>query len=233
MSEPLLIRELPADERPRERLHARGAQALSEAELIAILLRVGRKGQSAVALAHHLLRHFHGLPGLVQATADEMATVSGLGPAKAAQLKAAFEIAARYAVQKIDDEPLDIPARVYAFLAPDMRALNHESVRIVLVDTRLRCKGVVELTRGTLDQALISMRDVFAPALLRRAYGIILAHNHPSGDPSPSEADLRITQTVAAAARTLEVRLIDHLIIGRPCAAAPDGWFSFRASGHL
>ena len=229
----LMLRDLPEDQRPRERLLARGAQSLHEAELIAILLRVGTRGRSAVTLAHELLQRFHGLAGLVQATCNDIATVPGLGMAKATQLKAAFEIAARYAVQQVQDDPLDDPRRVYAFLAPQMRHLSQESVRVVLLDTRLRCKGVEELSRGTTDQALVSVKEVFAPAISRRAYGIIIAHNHPAGDPSPSEADIRVTASLASAARLLEVRLLDHMIIGRPCPAAPDGWFSFRSAGHL
>jgi DNA repair protein RadC len=228
-----LIREIDEQDRPRERLIRLGAHTLSDVELLAILLRVGIRGKSAVELSRELIAHFHGLPGLVQASYSEMARIRGIGPAKAAQLKAAFEIAARHAKAPLTGEVFDTPAKLASLLMPDLGREPRECVRLLILDTRLRLKGIEELTRGTIDQALVGVRDVFGPALLRQAKAVVLAHNHPAGDPSPSEADDRVTSRLAAAARLLDIQFLDHLIIGRPCAAAPDGWFSFRAAGRL
>ncbi len=229
----MLIQEMPEAERPRERLWERGAGSLREAELVAILLRTGVKGASAVAVGEELLKRFGGLDGIAGADAREIAKVRGVGQAKAVQLKAAFEIGVRLGRALAVRRKMDEPGRVAELLGDEMRVLTQESARVVLVDTRLQLLAVEEITRGLLDQALIHPREVFAPAIARRAHGVVLVHNHPSGDPSPSEQDLRVTRTLADAARVLEMVLVDHVIIGRRSAAFPDGWFSFKAAGHL
>jgi DNA repair protein RadC len=164
---------------------------------------------------------------------DELAAVKGVGPAKAVQLKAAFEIGIRLARQRVDPGPVDTPERVCELVGDEMRLLNHESVRVLLLNTRLRLIGLEEISRGLLDQALVHAREVFAPAIARHAYAIILVHNHPSGDPSPSPADMRMTDGLKRAGQTLNIPLTDHIIIGRPSTAYPGGWFSFRSAGHL
>ena len=229
----LPIREMPSEERPRERLHRLGAAALREAELLAILLRTGVRGSSAVDVAETLLQKSRGLAGLSQMPLDEIAHTKGIGSAKAIQIKAAIELGARLSRCKIIEDPLDTPQRVMDLLGDEMRPLNQEEVRVVLLNTRLRVVSVEVVTRGILDQAMIHPRELFGPALSRRAHAIILVHNHPSGDPTPSEADLHITKRMAEVAKVLEIRLADHVIIGRSSDAFPGGFFSFRSAGHL
>lgn len=229
---PLKIQELPAQERPREKLAAQGAGALSDSELIAILLRTGVRGANAVDVARELLIRFGSLAALARASIPELSKVKGIGRTKAVQLAAAFGLASRLARESLDGTPIDSPGRVFELLGSEMRQLAKESLRVVLLDTRMRLIRAEQVSLGSLNETLAHPREIFRPAILHNAYAFILVHNHPSGDPAPSDADRRLTIRIADAARTLQVNLFDHVIIGSPAPGrAP--YFSFRESGIL
>ena len=228
----LTIREMPEEERPREKLAHRGAAALSDAELIAILLRTGIQGANAVEVARSLLARFQSLGGLARASVRELASIKGVGPTKAVQLAAAFGLGQRLARETLTKTPLNSSALLYDFLGAEMRALQKEALRVVLLDTRLHLIRVEEISLGSLDQSIAHPREIFRPAIIYSAYAIMLVHNHPSGDPAPSEADKTITRHLVEAARLLQIKLLDHVIIGAP---APDRlpYFSFAEKGML
>lgn len=224
------IQELPEGDRPREKLARLGAGALSEAELIAILLRVGMKGVNAIDLARQLLAKFGSLAGLARCGVPELAKVKGVGPAKAVQLVAAFGLGHRLARETISAQPLDRPELIYEFLGPEMRALNRESLRVVLLDTKHRLLRVEEISLGTLNESVAHPREIFHAAIVNSAYAFVLVHNHPSGDPTPSEADRRLTRRLVEASQLLQIRLLDHVIVG---VARPGQlpYFSFAEAG--
>lgn len=226
------IRELPAEERPREKLASHGAAALTDSELIAILLRTGMVGKNAVDLARELIVKFKTLSDLARASVAEIAGVKGVGPAKAVQLAAAFGLASRLAREVIGRTPLDRPELIHDLLGAEMRQLGKESLRVVLLDTKLRLMRVEEVSLGSLNECLAHPRDIFRPAVLHNAFAFILVHNHPSGDPTPSDADRRLTIRIAEAAKLMQVTFFDHLILGAPAEGrAP--FFSFRQAGII
>ncbi len=226
------IQELPADERPREKLANLGAGALADSELIAILLRVGMKGMSAIDLGRKLLVQFENLGGLARASVQEIASVKGVGPAKAVQLAAAFGLAGRLARETLARTPMNSPALIYELLGAELRQLGKESLRVVLLDTRLHLLRVSEISLGSLAECIAHPRDIFRTVIEHNAYGFILVHNHPSGDPSPSDADRRLTIRIAEAARILQVNFCDHVILGIP-APGRSPYFSFKEAGVI
>lgn len=227
------IHELPLEERPREKLALRGAEALSDGELIAILLRTGMRGANAVDVAQQLLARFGSLEALARCSVRELAAVKGVGPAKAVQLAAAFGLGARLARESLSRRPMDKPSLVYELLAPEMRALNRESLRVVLLDAKFRLLRVEEVSLGSMDQSDAHPREVFRPALIHSAYAVIVVHNHPSGDPTPSAADHRLTRRLRDAAMLLKISLFDHVIIGAPGPNGRPGYASFKELGLL
>ncbi len=228
----LTIRELPYQQRPREKLQTRGVQSLTDAEVLAILLRTGTRGQNAVELAGRLLEQYGSLAQVARAEVDELSRLKGIGPAKAIQLVAAFSIGTRLAAEQRTTACLDTPEAVYELLAAELRLLDRESLRAVLLDSRYRLLTVCEISRGTLNESLAHPREIFKAAISRSAYAIVVVHNHPSGDPSPSEADLRLTRKLGEAARLLQINLLDHLIIGAKSGERP-GYFSFKEAGLI
>ena len=228
----LKIQELPAQDRPREKLAALGAGALSDSELIAILLRTGMVGANAIDVARQLLQKYLSLGGLARCTVAELAEIPGVGPAKAVQLAAAFGLATRLAREQLIKQKLDTPELVYALLGAEMRALSRESLRVILLDTQLQLMRTEEVSSGSLNESVAHPREIFRPALIYAAFAVIVVHNHPSGDPAPSDADRRLTVRLAEVARLLQITLFDHVIIGtgdngrRP-------YFSFREMGML
>jgi DNA repair protein RadC len=210
------IADLPQAERPRERLEGLGAGALSNGELLAILLRTGLGGKSAIHLAEQLLAEHRGLAALLRLSFSELCDVSGIGKAKAAQLQAAVELGKRLAVLTPDDrQRINSPADAANLLMLDMGYLEQEHLRVILLDTRNRVLKIVEVYKGSLDTSLVRVGELFREAIRANAAGIILAHNHPSGDPSPSPEDLVLTRMVAEAGRLLSISLLDHLVIGQ------------------
>jgi DNA repair protein RadC len=226
------IHELPEQDRPRERLAKLGAAALSDTELIAILLRTGMQGANAVELGRQLIQKFGSLSELSRASVSDISKVKGIGRTKAVQLAAAFGLAKRVAHEEVARMPLDKPELVYQLLGAEMRQLGKESLRVVLLDTKLRLLRLEEISLGSLNECLAHPRDILRPAISHNAYAFILVHNHPSGDPSPSEADRRLTVRISEAARLLQVTLLDHLIVGAP-APGRLPYFSFREAGVI
>jgi DNA repair protein RadC len=221
-----LIRELPESERPRERLLKQGSGALSDAELVAVLLRTGVEGLPVLQMATELLCETGGLSGLVSLT-PELLRRHGLGPAKAATLLAAVEIAGRVAREQLSErEPLTRPAEVARYLYLRFWARDQEVVGALFLDTRNRRLGDKELFRGTLDRAVADPREVLKEALLRGAAAVVLFHTHPSGDPAPSEADVLFTRRLKEAAEIVGLRLADHMILG-----AAGRWVSLQQRG--
>ena len=226
------IRELPVQQRPRERLLHSGVSALTDAELIAILLRTGTRGMNAVELAELLLQRFGSFAQLARATVAQISQTKGIGRTKAVQLTAAFGLGSRLAAEKYIDHPLDNPEAVYDLVGPDLRLLDRESLQVLLLDTRYRLISRHEISRGTLNESLAHPREILKPAISQSAYAFVLFHNHPSGDPSPSEADLRLTRRIVEASRILQITLLDHLIIGFP-QNGRSGYFSFKEHGII
>jgi DNA repair protein RadC len=224
----LTIHELPPEDRPREKLALRGSDALSDCELIAILLRTGMQGANAIEVARQLLARFGSLGALARCSVKELSAIKGIGPAKAVQLAAAFGLGARLARESLIRVKLDEPRLIYELLGPEMRALHQESMRVVLLDTRWQLLRVEEVSLGSMDQSIAHPREIFRPALIYSAFAVIVAHNHPSGDPTPSEADYRVTRRLREAATLLQITLFDHIIIGAPGPNGQPGYVSFK-----
>lgn len=232
MTAQLKIREMPKEDRPREKLANRGADALTDAELIAILLRTGLAGANAVEVARQLIAQYGSLDTLSRCTVKEIAKIKGIGFAKAAQLAAAFGLGQRLAREKFSRRKIDTPELVYELLGPELRALHKESLRIILLDTRYNLIRIEEVSLGSVNESIAHPRDVFRPALIYSAYAVVVAHNHPSGDPAPSQADHSLTRRLREAAELLQIKLLDHVIIGAP-AEGRLPYFSFKEMGVL
>lgn len=223
----MAIRDWPADERPREKLLARGAASLSDAELLAIFLRTGTAGKSAIDLARELVAEFGSLRALLQADLDRFTASKGLGPAKYAQLQAVLELSRRHLAEELQrGEALCDPLAAERFLRARLRDLEHEVFAALFLDAQHRVLAFEVLASGTLDGAAVYPREVVKAALRHRAAALILAHNHPSGVPEPSAADRALTERLRQALATVDVRVLDHLVIGegRPASFAARGW---------
>ncbi len=210
------ITDLHETERPRERLAAQGAQALSNAELLAILLRVGVQGENAVQMGQRLLQDMGGLSGLHRATFDEVCQQKGIGPAKAAQIKAAIELGRRLAASQPQERPqITSPADAAALVQYEMSALEQEELRVFLLDTRNRVLDIRTVYRGSLNSSQVRVGELFRDAIRKNAAAIIVAHNHPSGDPTPSPDDVAVTRAIVEAGKLLDISVLDHLVIGQ------------------
>jgi DNA repair protein RadC len=209
------IKDWPQDERPREKLLERGAQALSNAELLAIFLRTGIPGKSAVDLARDLLAAFDGLAGLMAADERRFCAAKGLGRAKYAQLRAVMELSRRYLATQVNDQDcLTSPEATRDYLRLRLYGLPHEVFACLFLDNRNRVIRYEELFQGTIDGASVHPREVVRRVIEVNAAAVIFAHNHPSGVAEPSQADLRITQRLKDALALIDVRVLDHLIVG-------------------
>lgn len=228
------IKDIPAAERPRERLAANGAEALGNSDLIAILLRTGLQGKSALVIGQELLAKFQTLDRLSQASVKELCAVKGIGRDKAVTLKAAFTLARRMAAEIRSERPLlDSPERISDWLREDFRATGVERLVVLLLDTRRRLIRVEELAHGTLDAIHIHAREVFKHAITANAAAIALAHNHPSGDPTPSEADIKVTRDLIRAGQLLKIEVLDHVILGRRTTERERDYASLRELGYF
>jgi len=209
------ITDLTVDERPRERLAAAGAGALSKAELLAILLRVGVPGENSVQLAQRILDQLGGLAGIQRASLSEMCQIHGLGPAKAAQIKAAIELGSRLVREQTDERgTISSPADAAALLQLEMQGLSQENLVVLILDTRNRLLSKETVYKGSLNLSLVRVGELFRSAIQRNAASLILAHNHPSGDPTPSPEDVALTRSVIQAGKLLDIEVLDHLVIG-------------------
>ena len=209
------IRELPESDRPRERLRDFGAQALSNGELLAIVLRTGTRDQSALGLASSLLARHGGLAGLARLSYADLVRERGVGAAKAAEFQAVFQLAIRIGALTPENRPyVRSPADVNALLGAEMTLFDQEHLRVLLVNTRNQIMAIREIYIGNVSTALVRAAEVFRDAIRENAPSIILVHNHPSGDPTPSADDVKLTQSLVEAGRLLQVELLDHIIIG-------------------
>jgi len=211
----MAIERWPEAERPRERLYWHGPEALADAELLAIQLGSGTRGRSAVDVAREMLSAYGSLAEVAARDASELARVAGVGPAKAARLAAAFELTRRLRARTPGVRiVLSSPAEVYAAFAPLMEDLKREVFRVALLDAQNGLLRDRVISEGTLSASLVHPYLVFKPAILESAASVILLHNHPSGDPTPSREDIRLTRQLVECARLLELRVHDHLVIG-------------------
>jgi len=209
------ITDLDESERPRERLERLGAQSLSNAELLAILLRIGVPGENAVQVGHRLIKDMGGLPGLHRAAFEEICDQHGIGPAKAAQLKAAIELGNRLRLEAPDERSaIHSPADAAALLTYEMSALEQEELRVICLDTRNRVIHIEQVYKGSLNTSQIRVGELFKTAIRRNAATILIVHNHPSGDPTPSPDDVAVTRAFVQAGKLLDIDVLDHLVIG-------------------
>jgi len=215
------LKSLPNDARPREKLLARGPGALSDVELLALLLRTGMVGKDVFELAQELLDRFGGVGGLLHTHADALKVVKGLGPAKRAEVVAVLELARRALAQELQQKPLfDSPKAVREYLQLQLGARTHEVFAVLFLDSQNRLIAFEELFRGTLTQTSVYPREVVLRALHHHAAAVVLAHNHPSGTSQPSRADEALTQSLKAALALVDVRVLDHFIVTRDAAVS-------------
>jgi DNA repair protein RadC len=234
MSQSLRLKDQPLSERPRERLVARGPDALMPSELIAILLRTGMKGTNVVQVGQMVLQRFGSLNGLALASVDELRAIPGVGRDKAATLVAAFALARRMEQERREESPvLDSPVTVVNFMRETNRLKNVESFQTLLLNTRKKLIRSVEVSHGLLDTLLVHPREVFRAAITANAAAIVLVHNHPSGDPTPSEADIKTTRDLIRAGQLLKIEVLDHIIIGQATAARAKDYSSLRELGYF
>lgn len=227
------IHDMPADERPREKMQRHGPGALSDAELLALFFRTGMQGLSAIDIGRMLLKKYGSLTVLSRQKTTEIQKQKGLGPAKAMDLAAAFELGKRLARQEATHQRIDNPEAICDLLGPELRAEPLEVLKIVLITTRGTLLAMEEISRGGLSETIAHPREVLRAAILHSAFGFILVHNHPSGDSTPSTADLSMTRKIREAAQLMQINFFDHVIIGRPSPGRPSGFHSFRETGML
>lgn len=229
------MKDQPANERPREKLAAKGPTALSDAELIAILLRTGLKGVNVVEVGKALLRKYgNSLHALARASVEDLCQVKGIGRDKAVTLVAAFTLAGKMAEELQRESPvLDNPEAIVQLLKAANLVKNVETLQALLLNTRRRLIRVEEISDGTIDTLLVHPREVFKKAIAANASAVVLAHNHPSGDPTPSEADIKVTRDLIRAGQLLKIDVLDHVIIGRATAERPKDYVSLRELGYF
>ncbi|MCG3115683.1 MAG: DNA repair protein RadC [Candidatus Manganitrophus sp. SA1] len=222
------IKDWPAGERPRERLIKEGPQVLSDAQLLAILLRTGSDQANAVQLAIGLLDQFHELNNFANLSIKELCSIRGIGPAKAAQLKAAFELGRRSLVPPVSQRTkIHSSQDIFRHFSPTFRHLKKEIFKIVLLDQKNKIIRDVLVSEGSLTLTVVHPREVFNPAVRDSAASVVFLHNHPSGDPTPSSEDRELTRRLVAAGDLMGIQVLDHLIIGE------DQYFSFSDAGYI
>jgi DNA repair protein RadC len=229
---PRAIKEWPEDERPRERLMKHGAEALSEAQLLAIVLATGEasSGQSALDLAMHLVRTYEGLRGLDAASIAELCQIKGIGPAKATTIKAALELGKRLAGEPSQRQlKITSPQDLVNYFQPRLQHLRKEVFKAVLLNTKHQMLKDVTVSEGSLTASLVHPREAFLPAIKDSAAAVIFIHNHPSGDPTPSSEDKELTLRLAEVGQLIGISVLDHIIIG----SGSPGYISFRDTGLL
>ena len=227
MSKSFTIHDLPKDERPRERLVRFGEQVLSAQELLQLILGRGVAGESVAVTAQKLLAQFGSLQKLAEASIEELSSIKGIGLAKAAQIKATFEISRRLSTQAptYKSKELTDPEKVYRLIKSKLKDYHKEHFYIIVLNSRGH--SIAEVSVGSLNASVVHPREVFAEAIRNKAASVIFAHNHPSGDPEPSEDDLEITKRLVESGKILGIEVLDHIIV------AKDGFFSFKNKGLL
>jgi len=222
------VRDLPRQERPRERLQKFGPEALSAQELLALVIGRGISKKSVMSIAQELLAKFGNIKAIGQATIEELSQIKGIGLAKAAQIKACFELGKR---EELEPEPKDFniknPESVVKAIRSSIKDKAKEHFKLILLNPRNKIIGISTISIGTLNASLVHPREVFKDAIMHSAASVVLAHNHPSGDPEPSEEDLKITKKLVDSGKILGIEVLDHIIIGK------NGFFSFKEKGLI
>lgn len=222
----LTIKSLPEELRPRERLFRKGAATLSDSELLAILIRSGTFSASALDLAAYLITRFGGLRGLLDVSLEELCKVNGIGLAKATQIKAALEVGRRVAAAPAAARPvIRSPEEVAALVMEEMRYLDREHFNVLILNTKNQVLAIENISIGTLNSSSVHPRELFKAAVKKSAASLILVHNHPSGDPTPSQQDLDLTKRLMEAGEVIGINILDHIIIG------DNKYTSLRAEG--
>lgn len=223
---------MPVADRPREKLQQLGAAALDNAELMALFIGSGTRGRSAIQIGRDLLKNFGSLSALGGLSVGQLAKQHGMGIAKASKLTAAFELGSRVAKEQVHLKALDSPELVYDYFAPQIAHLPQEEVMVAVLNTRLQHLATHRVSTGTVNESHAHPREILRPVITRGGHGFILVHNHPSGDPSPSRSDEAITRRLVDAAELMQLRFLDHVVIGRP-AVGKSPYFSFREAGVI
>lgn len=208
------MKDLPIDERPREKLVKLGAEALSNAELLSIILRTGSTRQTAVRLADELLARVEGLRGLIDVSVEELTKIPGIGPVKAMQLVALSELTRRLQAAQHGRQKIESADELVELLMPQMRFATKEIFMLVLLNSQNQILAMQEISKGTVNETIVHPREVFREAIRRSSTALVLVHNHPSGDPEPSKEDLEVTHRLSEGGRLLGIEVLDHLIIG-------------------
>lgn len=222
------IHDLPKQERPRERLQRFGPEALSAQELLALVIGRGTPGKSVVNIAQELLVKFGNIKAISEATIEELSKIKGIGLAKAAQIKASFELGKRQDLEiELDDLDIKKPQDVVKAIRARIQDKAKEHFKLILLNTRNKIIGISTVSIGTLNTSLVHPREIFKEAIIHNAASVVLAHNHPSGDTEPSENDLTITKRLAEAGKILGIEVLDHIIVTKA------GFFSFKEKGLL
>jgi DNA repair protein RadC len=212
---PYRISEISVEERPREKMALHGASILTDAELLAILLRTGIQGENAIDMGKRLLLEYGGIQGIHRIGLDEFCQARGIGLAKAAQIKAAIELGRRLnSADEVEHPVISSPIDVVSLVQYEMLGFIQEHLWVLLLNTKNQVMRVVKIYKGTLNSSTVRIAELFKPAITRNAAAIILVHNHPSGDPTPSSEDIRLTRTVVQAGKMLDIDVLDHIIIG-------------------
>ena len=224
------IQDMPQNLRPREKLARLGPASLDNAELMALFISTGTKGRSAISIGRELLSKYGSMGALGGLPVAELAKTHGLGIAKASKLAAAFELGSRVAREELQIVSLETPELIYKHFSPQLAYLAQEQVVVAVLDTRLRHVSTTVVSVGTVNESNAHPREILRPVITRGGYGFVLIHNHPSGDASPSRADELITRRLVDAAELMQLRFLDHVIIGKP-GLGREPFFSFRQSG--
>ena len=222
------VRDLPRPERPRERLQKLGPDALSSQELLALVIGRGIPGKSVMTIANDLMKSFGNVKGISEVTLEQLCQIKGIGLAKATQIKACFELARRENLEA-EEKSFDIknPEAVFKLINSSIKDKAKEHFKLILLNTRNQKMGISDISTGTLTTSLVHPREVFKDAISHSAASVILAHNHPSGDPEPSEEDVTITKRLVESGKLLGVEVVDHIIIGK------NSFYSFREKGLI
>jgi len=226
------IHDIPSSDRPREKAISSGIESLSDSELLALFISTGLKGENAIDIGKRILDSEGNLANLAKLNIKEISKHRGLGTAKSTLIAAAFELGSRVASQELKRVKLDSPKTIYEFTSPQFTGLTQESLRVVLVDAKMQLIRMMEVTRGTQNLTLCHPRDVLHFAIQHQAFGIILLHNHPSGDPTPSSADITMTNKMNQACEMMHIKFHDHIIIGTP-SPNQSAYYSFKEYGKI
>ena len=228
------LQDLPKEFFPREKLIAQGSESLSNVDLIALFLRTGVKGKNVLEVATELLQSAGSLAALASMDCRQISEMSkGVGLAKATTLAAAFELGGRALRESVQNEPMNDPQKVYDYLSPRTTHLQQEKIFVLVLDIRMKLITCKEVSHGTLNESLAHPREILRPVIINSGYSFILAHNHPSGDPLPSESDDTLTETIKEAANLLEIPMMDHIIMGKPSSSGGKLFYSYRRERRL